>query len=68
MRGGVLYRANDSTQYDWSDLNQVRFANVATPDTITNTISLSGLNGMGDFAVDLTTAAMDDFIDSAAAS
>lgn len=53
VRGGVLYRANDSTQYDWSDLNQVRFANVATPDTITNTISLSGLNGMGDFAVDL---------------
>ena len=53
VRGGVIYRANDSTTYDWSNLTQVRFASVATPDTITKTITLTGNNGMGDFAVDL---------------
>ena len=30
-----------------------RFASVATPDTISKTITLTGNNGMGDFAVDL---------------
>jgi len=53
VRSGVIYRANDSTTYDWSNLDQVRFANVATPDTITKTITLGGSSGMGDFAVDV---------------
>ncbi|MBK6394954.1 MAG: hypothetical protein IPF73_09930 [Betaproteobacteria bacterium] len=52
LRGGQIYRTEPSSNYDWSDLNQVRVANVATPDTITSTISLRA-SGMGDFAVDL---------------
>lgn len=53
VRAGQIYRTEPSTTYDWSDLNQLRVANVATPDTILQTLTLSGLTGMGDFAVDL---------------
>lgn len=53
LRGGQIYRTEPSSNYDWSDLNQVRVANIGTPDSIDRTVTLSGLNGMGDFAVDL---------------
>lgn len=52
VRNGLIYRTNFSTNYDWSDLNQIRVANVASPDSIIQTLNLTGNNGIGDIAID----------------
>ncbi len=54
IRNGELYRTNLwSSSYTWANLNQMSITNVATPNGGTRTFSLSGTNGVGDFAVDL---------------
>lgn len=53
IRDGELYRTNLSTSYSWANLNQMVITDVATPNGGSRTFTLSGTNGVGDFAVDL---------------
>jgi len=52
VRDGKLYRTQASTGYNWTNLNQIRISSIATPDSITQTLTLTGSNGIGDIAVD----------------
>ncbi|MEO0486306.1 MAG: VPLPA-CTERM sorting domain-containing protein [Pseudomonadota bacterium] len=52
VRDGILYRSGFSTGYSWSNLNTIRIADVATPDTIDQTVTLATPNGIGDFGID----------------
>ncbi|MGQ8367386.1 hypothetical protein [Glaciecola sp. 1036] len=52
VRNGVLYRAENSRAYNWSGLSQIRISNLSSADTITQTLTLSTANGIGDIAVD----------------
>jgi hypothetical protein len=52
VRNGLVYRTNPSTGYNYSDLNLIRVANINTPDTITQTLTLNTPSGIGDFSID----------------
>lgn len=52
VRNGMLYRTNNSTTYNWSNLTEVRISSLADPDTIDATVTLFGANGIADIAVD----------------
>ncbi len=52
VRNGLLYRTNVTTNYNNSNLNQIRVSSIATPDSITGTLTLTGGLGIADFAVD----------------
>ena len=52
VRNGFLYRTNVSTNYDYSNLNQLRVSAVGAPDAILTTIVLQGSPSIADFSVD----------------
>lgn len=58
VRNGLLYRTNVTTGYSNSNLNQIRVSSIAAPDSITNTLTLTGGLGIADFAVDTDHAAI----------
>ena len=59
VRNGLLYRTDlESTTYTYSNLNQIRISSIGSPDTITNTLTLPGVVGIGDFAIDTTNNAI----------
>jgi hypothetical protein len=49
---GELYRGEDSTSYDWTAIDQIRVSAVATPDTVTRTLSTGITRGIGDLTWD----------------
>jgi hypothetical protein len=55
LSGTTLYRGNFSNDYDWSQENQVRVADLASPDNVVNTFSVPIARGIGDMTSDGTT-------------
>lgn len=53
VRDGQLYRTETSVAYSWGALNQLRISDLASPDTITLTLSLDTPEGISDIAVDV---------------
>ncbi len=53
IRNGELYRTNYSSSYSWSNLNQIIVSGVASPNSASRSITLSGTSGIGDIAIDL---------------
>jgi hypothetical protein len=52
VRNGVIYRTNNSSGYNWGNLNQILISSISSVDAISQTVSLTGSNGIGDIAVD----------------
>lgn len=52
VRNGVIYRTNNSSGYNWGNLNQILISSISSVDAILQTVSLTGSNGIGDIAVD----------------
>lgn len=57
VRNSVLYRTNNTLWtagcgYDWGCLDQILISSINSVDTISQTVSLTSANGIGDIAVD----------------
>ena len=56
VRNSVLYRTNNTLWgtcgYDWGCLDQILISSINSVDNISQTVSLSNANGIGDIAVD----------------
>ena len=66
VRGGMIYRTENSTNYDWSNLDQIRISSLSSVDSF-STVDLATGNGIGDIAVDAACNAawVIDYSDSA---